>query len=309
MMRPAGSHMRLVVGFSKGSASDHLARALAPCLERRLAEPVVIERVKGDDGAKAAALVAGSTPDGKTLFIATLGTHAITPLVRRLYDPVRDFSPISLLVEGPLVVASSRASGLDSIAALMSAAKAGKQPTFGCSAVAGAPRLAGELFNHLTGGRLRPVAYEETRSLYDDLVSGRLDLTFNNISSVLPLARAGQINALAVTSAAPSPTAPDLSTVCGSGLAAYEVTNWLGLVGPKHMARAKIEEIQQAVASTATELADEMRQAGLEITASSPAVFRGLIRHEMDRWEPIAARFVAAGSRQDPAVSGAEEHP
>jgi tripartite-type tricarboxylate transporter receptor subunit TctC len=309
----APRRIRLVVGFSRTSASDRMAGALAPALARALATDVTIERLVGHDGADAAALVAKSPPDGTTLFLATLGTHVITPLLGGAYDPLADFSPVSLLVREPLIVAASRMSGLAEIGAVLEALRDGRELTFGCSAAAGAPRLSGELFGRMAGGRLRPEIYAETRALYDDLADGAIELTFNNIGSALPMARDGRFRALAVTSATRAAIAPELATVAEAGLPGYDVTNWLALVGPRGMPSDRVEALHAAAATAVREIAGGLAALGIDPVAGGPAILGDTIRSERERWAPIVAGFAGRDGRTapdtTPAPAPVEEHP
>ncbi len=288
--------LRLVLGFSPGSASDQIARAVAPALARELGIPVAIELCPGHNGADAAHEVARAAPDGCTLFMATLGTHALAPHLDPSlpYDPIGHFAPVSRLTTSPLVLACHRSLGVSSPAALIALAR--ERPsalTYGTSAIGGAPHLAAELFQSLAGVRLKHVRYAHTERLYDDLDAGIIALSFNNMMSMLPRCTGGSIQALAVTSGRRHPAAAHLPALADCGLPEYEVSNWLGIVAPKATPASIIAGLSGSIAAALrnAELDAAFQAAGVTACASTPAAFADHIANELRRWGPIVARF------------------
>ncbi len=282
------SAVRLVLGFSPGSASDNVARAIAPGLAAHLGRPVELARHPGSSGAIAARLVAAAPSDGRTLLMATLGTHALVPAIDPAcgYHPLEDFSPILLLLSAPLILAVPRSAGIDSVAALINAARTTDPPlAYGSSAFGGAPHLAAELFAHQAGVRLRHARYSDTRELYADLVAGRIGLTFNNVMSMLPLIRERRVVPLGTTGARPHPMLPDVAPIADAGLKDYAVTNWLGIVGPARLPSATIAEVGAALAASARDIAATTGSS--DIRASSAEAFAELIRSELQHWTPV----------------------
>ena len=217
MTEPTPRHqpLRLLVGFSARSASDDLARALAPELAHALDRPVRVELMPGEAGARAARATMASPPDGSTLMVATFGTHAINPNVTPDlgYDALVDFAPVTLATRSPMILAVHPSVPAGTVPALIALA-ARTRLTFGSSSTASAPYLATALFQRLAGITMEHVPYADTRVLYDDLVAGRLDLSINNVMTMLPLVRAGLARALAVTTAerlTALPTTPTLA--------------------------------------------------------------------------------------------------
>jgi tripartite-type tricarboxylate transporter receptor subunit TctC len=287
---------RLIVGFSRGSASDDIANAIKPAFAQALGRDVIIELKPGGNGADAARAVAASPPDGATLFVATLGTHALAPnlAARPGYDPLRDFAPVSLLTQAPLVLACHRSLEVDGVESLLALAR--RRPgelTYGTSAIGGAPHLAAELFCTLAGVRMKHVRYAETERLYDDLEAGRIDLSFNNVMSMLPRCARGSIRALAVTGAQRSAVAPELPTIAESGLPRYEVSNWIGLVAPRGTPPATVQRIRDAAASALADarVRPRLEAAGIAPCGTSPEAFAAFIASELARWKPIVAGF------------------
>jgi tripartite-type tricarboxylate transporter receptor subunit TctC len=281
--------LRLVVGFSPNSASHNVARAVAPRLARELGRPVELVLHPGDSGAAAARMVAALPPDGHTLLVATLGSHALVPAMNPGcgYHPLDDFTPISLLLTAPLILAVPASAGSANLAELIEAARNAEAPlSYGTSAVAGAPHLAAALFAHRIGVRLRHARYGDTRDLYADLVSGRIALSFNNVMSMLPLIREGRLVPLGSTGRAPHPALPDVMPIAGLDprLADYAVTNWLGVVGPAGLPAAAIAEIGAALTAAARRL---VAAGESDVYACPPDTFATLIRSEWQHWTPI----------------------
>jgi tripartite-type tricarboxylate transporter receptor subunit TctC len=284
-----------VLGFSPGSASDDLARAIVPALARELGRAIEIELIPGNNGAHAAASVAAAEADGRTLFMATLGTHALAPHLGALpYDPVRDFAPVSLVAAAPLVLACRPQLGPSSAAGLIELARERPRTlAYGTSAVGGAPHLATGLFEQMAGIEMLHIRYDLTSRLYEDLEAGRLALTFNNMMSILPRCRAGRLQALAVTSAARSPAAQDIPTLTERALPGYEVSNWQGIVAPRATPRAVLDDLSAAIASA---LASEtvvaaFGEAGVTACGSTPEEFAAFVLKEMTRWGPVVKRL------------------
>ena len=289
------SSLRLIIGFSSGSASDQIARTIAPSLSRILGRPIEIDPHPGGNGVPAATLAAGAAGDGNTLFVATLGTHALAPHLdpKLPYSPTRDFAPVSLVSRSPLVLARGPALEASGVRELIDFARAHPNAlTYGTSAIGGAPHLAAELFQHMAGIELRHVRYHETERLYDDLEAGRISVSFNNAMSMIPRLRSGRLTALAITSIEPGTAAPGLTPLAQT-LPGYEVTNWVGLVAPASTPQASIEGLSRAVAEALREraVADFFRDAGVLACGSSPEEFGAFIQKEITRWGPIVARF------------------
>ena len=280
-------------------AGDDIAHLIAAPLGRQLNRHVHIERIAGANGALAARAVARGAPDGNTLFVATLGTHALAPHARDNlpYDALRDFAPVSLLTVSPMLLACHPSLPALTLGDFIDHARAHPGAlAYGTSATGGAPHLAAELFQSLTGVRLRHAPYGETQALYADLEAGRIALSFNNIMSMLPRCNAGTLRALGVTSAQRSPSAPEIPTLAECGVAGCEVSNWLGLVAPRATPAALVDAVAAAAAVVinSTGVAAILHAAGMTPRGSTPAAFAEFIAAEWDRWKPVVTRFSPA---------------
>jgi len=288
--------LRLVVGFSAGSASDDVAHLIAAPLSEQLQRRVVIERIAGASGTLGAHAVAQSAADGNTVFIATLGTHALAPHVRKKlsYDALHDFTPVALLTQSPMLLACHPSLPVHDLHAFIAHARAHPAAlAYGTSAIGGAPHLAAELFQSVTGVELRHARYDETKKLYADLETGRIALSFNNIMSMLPRCATGHLRALGVTSAQRPAVAPHIPTLAECGLQSCEVSNWLGLVAPRGMPAAMTNTISLAAAAVihSARVVTTLNASGITPCGSTPAAFGTYMASELERWEPVVRRF------------------
>jgi len=280
--------LRLLIGFSEGSASNIVAQMISPALGKALNQTVRIVRIPGENGALCAERVARAAPDGRTLAIA-IQANIIGSLMHttRRYDPLVDFAPVALFAKSPLVLAVSNTLGVTSVADLIALARSRPgQLTYAASALGGAPHLAGVLFNLMAGISMRLRVYAETNALYADLAEGRIAATFNNIMSALPLARAGKLRILAVTAVERSAKAPEVCTIAEAALPGYEIMNSTGLVAPAATPAAIIARINAAVAQAVStpEVRLSLLASGMEPVVASPAAFAAHLRAEMERW-------------------------
>ena len=199
---------------------------------------MTIELKPGNNGIPGAREVAGSAPDGATLFMATLGTHAIAPYLSEnpAYDPLRDFTCVALVSRSPMLLACHPSVGADSVGELIERARFAEL-TYATSAVGGAPHLAAELFQRLAGVDDAPRALRSNRDALRDLEAGRVALSFNNIISMLPRCRSGKLRALRRLVSRTVGDCGRYSDDRGSGVAGYEMSNWVGIVGPAEYRR------------------------------------------------------------------------
>jgi len=250
--------IRLVVPFPPGGPTDIVARPLAQLLGEALKQPVIIENKGGAGGSIAADGVAKSPPDGYTLIMATVGTHAINAaLYRKLpYDPVKDFTPIALVASAPVTIVVNPAVGIDSVGALIARAKASPGTVSFGSAGNGTPgHLTGEIFAAAAGVKLQHVPYKGSAPAVTDLLGNQIPMMFDPIQSVIANVRAGKLKALAISSRARSPLLPDVPTLDEAGLKGFETTAWWAVFGPAGMPpdvaallRAEIEKIVRSEA-------------------------------------------------------------
>ena len=250
--------IRLVVPFPPGGPTDIVARPLAQLLGDSLKQPVVIENKGGAGGSIAADSVAKSPPDGYTLIMATVGTHAINAaLYRKLpYDPVKDFTPIALVASAPVAVVVNPASGIGSVKELVAQAKANPgKVSFGTAGNGTPGHLTGEMFSTAAGVKLQHVPYKGSAPAITDLLGNQIPVMFDPVQSVLANVKAGKFRALAISSKQRSPVLPDVPTLDESGLGGFETTAWWAVFAPANLpadvAATLRTEIEKVVRSEA----------------------------------------------------------
>lgn len=234
----AGKSLRLIVPFPAGGPTDIVARPLAQLLGESLGASVIIDNRGGAGGSVGADAVAKAAPDGLTLLMATVGTHAINPsLYKKLaYDPVRDFTPVALVAAAPVAIVVHPSLPVDSIAALVALAKRSPGKLAYGTAGNGTPgHLTGVMFRSASGCDIQHVPYKGSAPAVTDLLGGQIQMMFDPLQSVLPHIQSGKLRALAVSGAARSPVLPQMPTVAESGYPGFESTAWWGIYAPANL--------------------------------------------------------------------------
>jgi tripartite-type tricarboxylate transporter receptor subunit TctC len=284
--------LRFIVLFSPGSATDTIARVVAQKLSEALGQQVVIDNRAGASGSIGAEMAARAAADGYTLVLGTTSTHAIAASVnsRLSYDPVRDFSPISLIGSSPYVVAVHPALAANDLKEFIALAKARPgQLSYGSAGNASLAHLAGELFSTMAGVTLNHVPYKSSALSVLDVLSGRIELQFGSIAPTLPHIRSGKLRALAVTGAARLAVLPTVPTVIESGLRGYEVSLWMGILAPAHTPAAIVSRLNRELVATlgTTGVKDALIAQGVEPRPSTPAEFGAYIRAELAKYRKV----------------------
>ena len=300
--------VRIVVPFPPAGTTDILARALAPELQRAFGQPFVVENKPGAGGNIGAAEVAKAAPDGHTLLMGTVGTHAINPALyaKMPYDHVKDFVPVTLVAGVPNVLVLNpgvaQRQGIASVADLARVARANPDKfTFASSGNGTSIHLSGELFKALTGTQMVHSPYKGSGPALLDLMSGNVDLMFDNLPSAMPHIRSGKLLALAVTSSTRSAALPDLPTVAEAGgpaLASFEASSWFGLLAPAGTPMDIVNRIQQetAKALATPAMRERLQSQGAIPSGNTPTEFARLIEAETRKWAPVVK---ASGAKVD----------
>ena len=284
--------IRIVVTFTPGGAPDILARVLAESWQQSLGVPVLVENRPGYGGNIGADLVAKSEPDGYTLLIGTVGIHAINGVLydKMSFDPVKDFTPISFLASTPNVLIVNKQLGVNNLQELIELAKAKpNQLTFGSSGVGTSLHMSGELFKEMAGVQIRHIPYKGRAQSLPDLVSGRISMLFDNLSSSLPLIKAGEVQALGVTTLKRSQAAPDIPTLAEQGLPGFEAVSWFSLMAPANLPPAVQKRLNQLTRKTLNnpEVRTRLLAGGLDPAPGSPNELSKLITQESAKWSRV----------------------
>jgi len=293
--------IRYVVPFAPGGPTDIMSRAIAERLAETLGMPVVVDNRGGAGGGLGAQIVARAAPDGHTLMIGHVGTHAINPaLYPKLgYDPVRDFQPISLVATIPLALVVHAGVPVHDLKALIALARARPGALNYAAAGSGGPtHLSAELFRSMARIDIVHVPYKGNAAALGDLVGGQVQMMFSNMLTSSPFVRSGKLRRLAITSNRRSPQAPELPTMAEAGVDGYDVTPWFGILAPAGMQAPVLARLNGDIVRIlgVPEVRDRFVSQGIDIVSSSPAAFAELIRKEIPRWRAIVE---TSGARVD----------
>ena len=287
--------VRILVPSSPGDAGDSLGRVLAAEFERLTGQSFVVENRAGAGGRLASEAAARATPDGSTLMIANAGSHGINAAIHRAlpYDIVRDFAPISLLLEGPSVlVVNARALPVRSVAELMARVRAtpGGLP-YASGGVGGSAHMSMELFRARTGLTLEHVPFRGAGGALAGLAVGEPAVMFVNLPTVMPNLRRGDLVPLAVTSLRRAPELPDVPTLDESGIPGFETIAWFGLVAPAAVPPATVDAIRRLIerALASPELGERVRAIGGTPRTSTSEEFAARIAADVALWHRVAA--------------------
>jgi len=272
------------------------ARLLATPLQKVLGQPVVVDNKPGAGGNIGADGVAKSAPDGHTLVMGAIATHAINPTLYRNfpYDPIRDFRHVALVVQVPNVLVVNNDVPARSVQELISFLRSNPgKVAFASGSTGSTGHLAGELFKQLTGADMVHVPYKGSAPAVLDLLAGRVHLMFDNLASALPNIRAGKVKALAVTTSQRSAFLPELSTLEESGVKGFDLTTWWGVMAPAKTPEAVVERLAREVlgAIEQPELKEKLRAMGSETpSVRSPAQFTAFVQRELRIYSELVKR-------------------
>jgi len=292
--------IRLVVGFPPGGVADILARIVGPKLGESLGQPVVVENRPGAGSNIAAEAVAKAAPDGHTLLIyGTVNAVNVSLYSRLSYDPVKDFSPVTLLASMANILVVHPSVPAHSVRELIALAKSKPgQLDFGSAGNGSTQHISGQLFRMMADVDIVHVPYKGSVPAMTALLSGQIPMMFNVMSTVLPHAKAGKVRALAVTSAKRSSLVPDLPTVSEAGLPGFEYVAYFGLQAPAGTPREIVAKLNAKVVKILhmPDVKARLVNNGAEPVSSTPEQFGAFIREEIEK-NRILVR--ASGARVD----------
>ena len=284
-------HLRIVIPFPPGGGADLIARLVAQKIGETLGQQVIVESKSGAGGNVASEHVARSDPDGYTMFLAgdhLATSHFINPKVS--FHPVKDFEPISLIVQYPIVMSVPKDSPDKTLADFI--ARAQKDPgklTYGSPGAGAVPHLAGELLVHHAKIKMVNVQYRGAAPGIQDLIPGRIDSFWNNIAPMLPLAKDGQLRMLAVTTQKRSPLAPDLRSIAEDVPSYGDVSGWYALFVPGKTPKDIIAKLSAAAAAATKDatVRKRLEDGAMIAVGSTSEELREFHKADMDKWGPL----------------------
>jgi tripartite-type tricarboxylate transporter receptor subunit TctC len=284
--------IKIVVPFTPGGGVDVVARIVTPKLSEELGQSVIIENRGGAGGMLGAAAVAQAPPDGYTFLFGTGSTHGTNPSVysRLSYDPVKDFVPVVLVSSSPLLLvvpASLPAkSGTDLIAL---ARRRPGELSFASYGTGSINHLGAELFNSMAGIQANHIPYRGSAPALADLIGGRIDYTFDGVSTSLGYIQAGTIRVLGVAGPRRTPVLPDVPTIAETALAGFDTTVWFGLFAPAGTAKAIVELVNNKMNAVlaAPNIKESFEKLGIEPVGGSAQVLADRVYAEMHKWAGI----------------------
>jgi tripartite-type tricarboxylate transporter receptor subunit TctC len=290
--------VRFIVPFPPGGTTDFLGRALAEHLSRLLGQQFVIDNKGGAGGNLGVDILAKAAPDGYTIGMINVASHAINPtLYARLpFDPIKDFAPISMIATLPNLLVVHPSVPATSVAELIALAR--REPgkyTFASSGAGTTLHLSGEMFNTMAGIKLLHVPYKGGGPALQDLVAGVVHMMFGNMPTVFPQAKAGKLRALAVTSAQRNKAAPDVPTI-GESLPGYVADSWQGFAAPAGAPQPIIDKLVAAALRVLTtpEVVAQFEAQGATAMPTTPEAFTKFMAADFARWAPVVK---ASGAR------------
>lgn len=282
--------IRFVVPFPPGGSSDTVARLVAQRVGEQLGQSVVIDNRAGGSGAIGVEIVARATPDGHTWALATTSTHAISPATSSgSYDPMRHFTPVTLLGDSPYFVVVHPSVPAQNIKELIAHARANPgKLNYASAGNSSLAHFAGALFQARAKVDLTHVPYKGSAPALIDLLAGRVEMQFGSIPPALPHMQTGKLRALAVTSARRISAAPAVPTVMESGLPDYEAVLWMAVLLPAGASAGVVNTLNAAIAKSVGGQREALLAQGLEPRTTTPQALEAMLREELQKWTVVA---------------------
>lgn len=284
--------LSIIVPFAAGGATDILARIVGQALSTEIGQSVIIENRPGAGGNIGGQLAAKANPDGHTLFMGAVGTHAINPsLYKKMpYDPIQDLAPLTRVANVPNLLVANPQQPFKTVQELIAYAKAhpGKV-NFGSSGNGTSIHLSGEMFSHMAKVDIVHVPYKGSAPAMNDLLGNQIAIMFDNMPSALQYVRAGKLNALGVTSAKRSPELPNVPTIAEAGVPGYEASSWFGLFVPAATPAPVQAKLHAALVKVLAQpdVKKRMADQGAEVVSEKPEQFAAFIQAESRKWGQV----------------------
>lgn len=293
--------IRIIAPFPPGGPADILSRIIAGKLSQSWGQQVIVENRPGAGGNIGAEAAAKSEPDGYTLLLGFVGTHAINPSLyaKMPYDNVKDFEPVAQVATVTIVLVVHPSVAASSVKELIALARAKPgQLAFGSPGNGTPQHLAGELFNAMAGVDMLHVPYKGAVPALTDLLGGRISMIFSSMPPALPHVHNGKLRALGVTSLERTPAAPELPTIAESGVPGYVVNNWYGILAPRGTPKEVVAKLNAEIVKIMKmpDVKENLSAQGAESFTSTPEQFATYIKDETAKWAKIVK---SSGARID----------
>jgi tripartite-type tricarboxylate transporter receptor subunit TctC len=294
--------VKMIVPFPAGGTTDIFARHIGDRLAKAFGHNFVVDNRGGAGGNIGSDAVAKADPDGYTLLVGTVGTHAInTSLYARMpFDPMKDFAPVAFLAGVPNIMeVNPKNVKAKTVQEFIAEAKAApKKLSFASSGNGTSIHLSGEMFKQMTGVEMVHVPYRGSAPAVNDLISGQVDVMFDNLPSSIEQVRGGNLRAIAVTSAKRTSALPDVPTIAESGLPGFEASSWFAIFAPAKTPPEIVEKINAEVlkALADPELQKRFADIGGEIRMYKPVELGEFVKAEIDKWAKVVK---ASGAKID----------
>ena len=284
--------LRIVVPFAAGGATDLIARVVGQKLTESMGQPVVIDNRPGASGMIGADAVAKAAPDGYTLLMGSTAEVAINPSLyaKMAYDPDKDLVPVTLAGITPLILVVNPASPYKSVADIVADAKAHPgRVSFASAGNGSVQHLSGELLKVLTSTDMVHVPYKGAAPALTDVLSGQVTMFFSGMPPAMPHVKSGKLRALAVTTPARSPAAPDVPTMAEAGIAGFDISNWFGVLAPAGTPRDVLDRLNAEVVKALAQPAVKARLAeqGAEAVGDTREAFAAFIQSEKAKYAKL----------------------
>ena len=282
----------IIVPFAAGGTTDILARIIGQALTAELGQSVVVDNRAGAGGNIGGQAAAKAAPDGHTLFMGTVGTHAINAsLYKKMpFDPVKDFAPLTRVANVPNLLVANPAQPYKSVKDLIAYAKANPgKVNFGSSGNGSSIHLSGELFKSLAKVDMVHVPYKGSAPAVTDLMGNQIGIMFDNMPSAIQHVRSGKLVPLAVTTAKRSPELPSVPTIAEAGVPGYEATSWFGMFAPAGTPAPVLAKLNAAIVKVLAQpdVKKKINEQGAEVYSETPEQFAAFIQAESVKWGKV----------------------
>ena len=283
--------LRMIVPFPPGGTSDVIGRTLGQKLSEAWGQNVIVDNRSGVAGSIGVAALAKSPPDGYTLVVGNVGPVAVNPSIYKSvgYDPIRDFTPITLAVTAPQIVVVHPSVPAKNFREFTALVKRHGKINYGSSGPGSISHLAAELYKRMTKANMLHVPYKGSALITIAALAGEVDVVFSDMAVVLPHVQAGKLRALAVTSLKPTPLVPGVPSMAESGVPGFEMTSWWGVLGPAGLPQAITAQLNKELGRILQQgdVKKGFAVLGVDATTSTPEEFGSLIKAEVAKYDKL----------------------